>query len=139
MGGTVGSITTYDFDNDGYLEFFVPNFDGNYMEIYQLHNNTVAYQAETDPNADASSERSSLLVPRPCSRAFRASSATTGGSTGVPSLLREKPDGALIEHPQQHDRLQLQGHQREGPHRSTCGALARVGDSRKRAPSERDH
>lgn len=34
LGGTVGSIATYDFDNDGYQEFFVPNYDGNYIEVY---------------------------------------------------------------------------------------------------------
>lgn len=34
LGGTVGIITYYDFDNDGFLEFFVPNYDGNYIEVY---------------------------------------------------------------------------------------------------------
>ena len=40
LGGTVGSITTYDFDKDGYLEFFVPNYDGNYIEVYQFYDKT---------------------------------------------------------------------------------------------------
>jgi hypothetical protein len=37
LGGTVGSIAVYDFNHDGYLEFFVPNYDGNYIEVYQFY------------------------------------------------------------------------------------------------------
>jgi hypothetical protein len=40
LGGTVGSIAVYDFDNDGFLEFFVPNYDGNYIEVYQFYSNS---------------------------------------------------------------------------------------------------
>lgn len=38
LGGTVGVTTYYDFDNDGFLEFFIPNYDGNYIEVYQFYN-----------------------------------------------------------------------------------------------------
>lgn len=34
LGGTVGSLTTYDFGNDGYVEFLVPNYDKGYIEVY---------------------------------------------------------------------------------------------------------
>ena len=34
MQGTVGSLTYYDIDNDGWLEFFVPNYDKNYIDVY---------------------------------------------------------------------------------------------------------
>lgn len=37
LGGTVGSIAFYDFGNDGYLEFFVPNYDNNFIEVYQFY------------------------------------------------------------------------------------------------------
>ena len=37
LGGTVGSMATYDFNNDGFLEFFVPNYDGNYIEVYEFY------------------------------------------------------------------------------------------------------
>jgi len=36
----VGVIATYDFDNDGYLEFLVPNYDENYIEVYQFYDNS---------------------------------------------------------------------------------------------------
>lgn len=49
LGGTVGAITTYDFDGDGYLEFFVPNYDKNYIEVYQFYEgpNMVAPEDES--------------------------------------------------------------------------------------------
>lgn len=34
LGGTVGSLVYKDFDNDGYLDFLVPNYDKNYIEVY---------------------------------------------------------------------------------------------------------
>jgi hypothetical protein len=37
LNGTVGMIATYDFDNDGFVEFFVPNYDANYIEVYQFY------------------------------------------------------------------------------------------------------
>jgi hypothetical protein len=40
VGGTVGIIATYDFDNDGYLEFLVPNYDQSYIEVYQFYDTT---------------------------------------------------------------------------------------------------
>ena len=33
-GGTVGSLAFADLDGDGWLEFFVPNYDGDYIEVY---------------------------------------------------------------------------------------------------------
>jgi hypothetical protein len=30
-------MATYDFNNDGFLEFFVPNYDGNYIEVYEFY------------------------------------------------------------------------------------------------------
>lgn len=36
-GGTVGSLTFADVDGDGWLEFFVPNYDKNYIEVYQFY------------------------------------------------------------------------------------------------------
>jgi hypothetical protein len=44
LGGTVGSITYYDFDNDGFLEFFVPNYDQNYIQVYQFYQPPTAEQ-----------------------------------------------------------------------------------------------
>lgn len=41
LGGTVGSIATYDFDGDGYLEFFVPNYDNSYIEVYQFYDGPI--------------------------------------------------------------------------------------------------
>ena len=35
-GGTVGSLAFADLDQDGWLEFLVPNYDNNYIEIYQF-------------------------------------------------------------------------------------------------------
>jgi hypothetical protein len=32
--GTVGSIAYADVDGDGWLEFFVPNYDKDYVEVY---------------------------------------------------------------------------------------------------------
>ncbi len=37
LGGTVGSLTYYDFNNDGLLEFLVPNYDKNYIEVYEFY------------------------------------------------------------------------------------------------------
>ena len=37
LGGTVGALATYDFNNDGFLEFFVPNYDNNYIEVYEFY------------------------------------------------------------------------------------------------------
>lgn len=34
LGGTVGSITVYDFNNDGFMEFLVPNYDQSYIEVF---------------------------------------------------------------------------------------------------------
>ncbi len=34
LNGMVGMIAAYDFDNDGFVEFFVPNYDKNYIEVY---------------------------------------------------------------------------------------------------------
>jgi len=36
LGGTVGSITYADTDGDGWLEFFVPNYDSGYIEVYEF-------------------------------------------------------------------------------------------------------
>jgi len=36
LGGTVGSMAYADLDNDGWLEFFVPNYDKGYIEVYQF-------------------------------------------------------------------------------------------------------
>jgi hypothetical protein len=33
-GGTVGSIAFADLNGDGWLEFFVPNYDDNYVEVF---------------------------------------------------------------------------------------------------------
>ena len=41
LGGTVGSIAYADLDNDGYLEFFVANYDKNYIEVYQFFEESV--------------------------------------------------------------------------------------------------
>jgi len=41
MGGTVGSIATHDLDGDGYLEFFVPNYDNDYIEVFQFYDGPV--------------------------------------------------------------------------------------------------
>lgn len=40
LGGTVGSLAVYDLDGDGYQEFFVPNYDKNYIEVYQFYDGT---------------------------------------------------------------------------------------------------
>jgi hypothetical protein len=34
LKGTVGSIASADIDGDGFLEFFVPNYDAGYIEIF---------------------------------------------------------------------------------------------------------
>lgn len=39
LGGTVGSLTFYDFNNDGWLEFLVPNYDGGYIEVFTFLSN----------------------------------------------------------------------------------------------------
>jgi hypothetical protein len=36
-GGTVGSLAFEDLDKDGYLELFVPNYDGGYVEVYAFY------------------------------------------------------------------------------------------------------
>ena len=36
-GGTVGSIAFADLDKDGWVEFFVPNYDKGYVEVYQFY------------------------------------------------------------------------------------------------------
>ena len=35
--GTVGSLGYYDLDQDGWLEFFVPNYDGGYVDVYSFY------------------------------------------------------------------------------------------------------
>lgn len=36
-GGTVGAMDFADLDNDGWLEMYVPNYDGSYVEVFRLH------------------------------------------------------------------------------------------------------
>lgn len=40
LGGTVGSITYADSNNNGFLEFYVPNYDKGYIEVYEFYNTT---------------------------------------------------------------------------------------------------
>jgi len=40
-GGTVGSIAYFDFDNDGFMEFFVADYDNNYIDVYQFYSKDV--------------------------------------------------------------------------------------------------
>ena len=47
-GGTVGSLAFADLDGDGWLEFLVPNYDNNYIEIYQF------FDADADADAEDS-------------------------------------------------------------------------------------
>lgn len=47
LGGTVGSIAVYDFEGDGMPEFLVPNYDQNYIEVYQFYNPSAATIPET--------------------------------------------------------------------------------------------
>jgi hypothetical protein len=42
LGGTVGSIGFGDVDNDGWLEFFIPNYDKSYIEVYQFYEGSAA-------------------------------------------------------------------------------------------------
>ena len=42
MGGTVGSLTFKDLDGDGWLEFFIPNYDQNYIEVFQFYDDSSA-------------------------------------------------------------------------------------------------
>ncbi|CDW89829.1 UNKNOWN [Stylonychia lemnae] len=37
LGGTVGSITFGDSNNNGWLEFYVPNYDKGYIEVYEFY------------------------------------------------------------------------------------------------------
>jgi hypothetical protein len=43
LGGTVGSLAAYDFGNDGNVEFFVPNYDKNYIEVYQFFESAATF------------------------------------------------------------------------------------------------
>ena len=36
-GGTVGSITYADLNGNGFLEFFVPNYDKGYIEVFEFY------------------------------------------------------------------------------------------------------
>lgn len=63
LGGTVGSIATYDFNNDGFIEFFVANYDNNYIDVYQFYDGPVI-QAEVDVNQVA-------LCNQECSNDYR--------------------------------------------------------------------
>jgi len=40
LGGTIGSLTFADIDNDGWVEFFVPNYDNNFIEVYQFYSDS---------------------------------------------------------------------------------------------------
>lgn len=46
LGGTVGSLTYFDYNNDGFLEFFVPNYDKNYIEVYEFYQPAAAIEEE---------------------------------------------------------------------------------------------
>lgn len=46
LGGTVGSMTYYDFNNDGFLEFLVPNYDKSYIEVYEFYMPAAAEEEE---------------------------------------------------------------------------------------------
>ena len=46
MKGTVGSLTYYDIDHDGWLEFFVPNYDLNYIDVYQFYDGNTEEEHE---------------------------------------------------------------------------------------------
>lgn len=46
LGGTVGSIAYADLDNDGWLEFFVPNYDKGYIEVYQFFEKEPSFLSE---------------------------------------------------------------------------------------------
>lgn len=37
LGGTVGSITYGDSNKNGWLEFYVPNYDKSYVEVYEFY------------------------------------------------------------------------------------------------------
>ena len=34
IGGTVGTIGIADYNNDGWMDFLVPNYDKSYVEVY---------------------------------------------------------------------------------------------------------
>ena len=34
--GTVGALATADYDGDGWLEMYMPNYDKGYIEVYKL-------------------------------------------------------------------------------------------------------
>lgn len=42
LGGTVGSIAFGDSDGDGWLEFYVPNYDKGYIEVYKFYDEDAA-------------------------------------------------------------------------------------------------
>ena len=42
LGGTVGSITYGDSNHNGWLEFYVPNYDKNYVEVYEFYDTTAS-------------------------------------------------------------------------------------------------
>lgn len=46
IGGTVGSITYGDIDGDGWLEFFVPNYDNGYIEVYKFFDSEAKFLTE---------------------------------------------------------------------------------------------
>jgi hypothetical protein len=37
LGGTVGSIAYGDSNKNGWLEFYVPNYDQSYIEVYEFY------------------------------------------------------------------------------------------------------
>eukprot|EP00347_Sterkiella_histriomuscorum_P005215 403357452 len=42
LGGTVGSITYGDSNGNGWLEFYVPNYDKSYVEVYEFYDTSVS-------------------------------------------------------------------------------------------------
>lgn len=46
LGGTVGSITYGDSNNNGWLEFYVPNYDKSYVEVFEFYDASSQKQAE---------------------------------------------------------------------------------------------
>jgi len=47
-GGTVGSIAFADLNGDGWLEFFVPNYDDSYIEIFQFYDDANGVIADVE-------------------------------------------------------------------------------------------
>lgn len=37
LGGTVGSMTFADSNNNGWLEFYIPNYDKGYIDVYEFY------------------------------------------------------------------------------------------------------